>query len=291
MGWLAPFRYLAPPGVDPAGLHSRAGDYIPAEAAALVDRPAITGDVIQHYLRYVSGKRAIAFCASVAHSQHVAAQFQAAGIPARHVDGTTPADERRQAMADFRSGKLNFLTNVNLFLEGVDVPALEAVHLLSPTRSLAKYLQAVGRALRPAEGKTAIILDHVSAVQMHGLPDEPRQWTLLGRDRRKAAANDNEVPPAIRTCENCYAAFKPAPTCPYCGTISKPSPREIQQIEGELAELKRAELETVRLQARKQQGQARTVEDLVAIAKARGYKNPAFWAMQVMRGRGIRAIM
>jgi hypothetical protein len=70
------------------------------------------------------------------------------------------------------------LTNCNLFVEGVDVPALETCVLLRPTKSLSLYLQAVGRALRPAEGKTALILDHVGACAMHGMPDEEHVWTF-----------------------------------------------------------------------------------------------------------------
>jgi superfamily II DNA or RNA helicase len=89
------------------------------------------------------------FCAGVEHSKHVADDFNAAGIPAKNVDGATSADERRQAMEDFRAGRVLVLTNCSLFVEGVDVPALETCILLRPTRSLSLYLQAVGRALRP----------------------------------------------------------------------------------------------------------------------------------------------
>ena len=154
-GWLSDFRMFAPPGVDPSGLRVRAGDYVAAEAAALVDKPGITGDAIEHYRRLSGGRRAVVFCAGVEHSRNVADGFNVAGVPAKHVDGTTPADERRRAMEDFRAGRVLVLTNCNLFTEGVDVPALETAILLRPTRSLSLYLQAVGRALRPAPGKTA----------------------------------------------------------------------------------------------------------------------------------------
>jgi len=284
-GWLAPYRYYAPPGVDPTGLHVRAGDYIPAEAAALMDKPRITGDAISHYQRIAAGKRAIVFCASIQHSQNVAEQFAAAGIPARHVDGTTPTDERRAAMEDFRAGRILALTNVGIFTEGVDVPGMEACILLRPTRSLALYLQMVGRVLRPAEGKTALIIDHVNAVQMHGLPDAPREWTLYGQAKRTRAANDNDPVPVIRVCEMCYAANPAVDICLYCGAALKKSQREIKQIEGELAEVTQLEAERARKDARREQGQAKSVEELIAIGRSRGYKNPWYWANKVAAGR------
>lgn len=279
-GWLSDFRFFAPPGVDPTGLHTRAGDYIPAESALLVDKPAITGDVISHYNRLSAGKRAIVFCVSVQHSKNVAEGFEAAGIPARHVDGSTPPDERRKAMEDFRAGRVLVLTNCSLFIEGVDVPALETAILLRPTKSLALYLQMVGRALRPAEGKTALILDHVGAVQMHGFPDYPHKWTLAGREKRSRAANDNV--PAIRVCEKCYAAYMPAQCCPYCGAATKLSPREIEQREGELTEIVR--LEAIR-ESKREQGQARTLESLIHLGRQRGYRNPVYWARKVYSSR------
>jgi superfamily II DNA or RNA helicase len=282
-GWLAPFRMYAPPGIDPSGLHTRAGDYITSEAEALVDKPHITGDVIEHYRRLSLRKRAIVFCVSVKHSENVAAKFNAAGIPARHVDGTTPAEVRRQAMADFRAGRVMVLCNCSLFLEGVDVPALETCILLRPTRSLALYLQAVGRALRPAPGKTALILDHVGAVQMHGMPDDHRIWTLAGITKRQRGDNDNEPGFSIRICEKCYAAFRPAPVCPYCGATAKPSKREIKIREGELAEISRLEAEQARKTTRKQQGMARTLQELQEIGRQKGYA-PG-WAYKVYSSR------
>jgi len=46
-----------------------------------------------------------------------------------------------------------------------------------------------------------------------------------------------------------------------------------------------ARVEQEKKKARQEQGRAGSFEELIAIGKARGYKNPAFWAAQVMRGR------
>lgn len=84
-------------------------------------------------------------------------------------------------------------------------------------------------------------------------------------------------------------AFKTAPVCPFCGAEYPLHPREIQAREE--IELKRitaeemARIEAEKKRARAEQGRAQTFEELVALAKKRGYKNPAYYATQVMRGR------
>jgi len=68
-----------------------------------------------------------------------------AGIVARHVDGETEPLVRDQAIAAFRRGEVKVISNVDLFGEGLDVPAVEAGFLMRPTQSLAMYLQQCGR--------------------------------------------------------------------------------------------------------------------------------------------------
>ena len=46
-----------------------------------------------------AGVRTVAFAVSVAHSRHIAERFVAAGVPAEHLDGTTPSDERDAILA------------------------------------------------------------------------------------------------------------------------------------------------------------------------------------------------
>lgn len=177
-GYLSDYKMFAPSRVDTKGLRVRMGDYVTSDMEELVDKPTITGDAVHHYKKLCPGARALAFCISVKHSKHVCSEFNKAGIRAEHVDGTTNKQQRKESMDRFKSGETRVLTSVELFGEGVDVPAMEAAILLRPTKSLCLYLQQVGRALRPYEGKTAIILDHVGNHERHGLPDDDREWSL-----------------------------------------------------------------------------------------------------------------
>jgi len=278
-GYLSPARIYAPPVVaDLQGIRSRGGDYANDQAAAAMDRPTVTGDAISHYQRLAAGQQAIAFCCNVNHAVSVCDAFKTAGISAELLLGNTP--DREQVVADFAAHRIRVLVTVDVVSEGFDVPAASCAILLRPTQSLGLYLQQVGRVLRPAPGKEhAVILDHVGNVNRHGFPDDPRDWSLDDRMRRSKGT----PAPSVRTCPECFAAFKPAPICPVCGAQCVPiKSRVIRELAGELQEMKR------RTQQRQQQGQARTLKELIHLGQARGMKNPVGWAKHVYFARGQR---
>jgi superfamily II DNA or RNA helicase len=248
-----------------------------------MDRPTVTGDAIAHYLRICPGKRAIAFCCSTKHAESVAAAFTESGITAATLLGTTSTQHRDALLRQFVAGTLQLLVTVDVVSEGFDCPDAEAAILLRPTASLGLYLQQVGRVLRPAPGKAhAVILDHVGNVHRHGFPDDPRDWSL--DDRLKRSRTAGAAAPTVRTCQVCFAAFPPQPACPCCGTPVPIQPaRQLRQVAGELKELHR---EAVR-QRTQERRRARTLPELMAIARQRGY-SPA-WAWKVHNARNRSA--
>lgn len=279
-GYLAPFKYYAPPQVaDLDGLHINRGDFEQKEIAARMDRPQIIGDAIAHYQKLAPGKRAIVYCASREHSRNTAAAFAAVGIPAQHIDGETHPGVRRQAIQDFKEGRLQIISNVDLIGEGLDVPGMEAVILLRPIASLTLFIQQSMRPMRPDKNnpfKTAIILDHVGNAFRHGLPDEDREWSLEGIKRRQRGAGTVSV----RQCLKCYAAHTPAPKCPYCGYEYPPEVRVVKQTAGELRELTEVERKNNRMEV----GRARTIDELKRIAAERGYAPGWVWYQAKLKG-------
>jgi len=289
--FLSPYRIFAPPMVlDLKGVRSRAGDFAKDDLAAAVDKPAITGDAVEHYQRLASGKRAIAFCVSVGHAEHVAEEFRNAGVPAEQLDGTMDPGERERVIKRFEVGETLVLTSCDIVSEGFDLPAIEVAILLRPTKSLALYLQQVGRALRIFPGKVeALIIDHVGNVGRwdggefvlnHGLPDQDREWTLEGRKKRRGAA-DEEPEVDISTCPKCRCIQPPTKKCK--GTLPDGSPcdhvfaaagagnaRQIEQQAGELVEVQADQLEIMRQQQRRQQGKAKTMAELKALGMGTG---------------------
>lgn len=68
------------------------------------------------------------------------------------VNKGTPDKRREEILADFESGKIQFLTNVGIVGEGVDIPGVEVVACAAPTLSRSRYAQQIGRGTRPLPG-------------------------------------------------------------------------------------------------------------------------------------------
>ena len=280
-GYLSPYRLFAPPMPD-VTFHKRMGDFVKSEIVEAMNKPKITGSAILEYKKRAAGKRAVVFCASIEHSKQVVSDFLSQGIPAEHVDGETDQSERDRAIDRFRRGETLILSNVELFGEGFDLPAIEVAILLRPTASLGLYLQQVGRALRPHPGKTeALILDHAGNCARHGLPDENRQWSLQGRDITNRGPNEQTT--SIKICPVCFGAqVSGPPKCIHCGHTFEIQAREIEQVDGDLQEIDVSRLKSAR---RAEQGRAKDLADLIAVGRARGYKRPELWARHVYMGR------
>ena len=285
---LAPYEYYAPTAVETDGLRVQMGDYVIKDLEQLMSDRAIYSDVLKSWEKLAQGQKTIAYCVSVKHAKETAEMFSNAGYPAVEIDGSTPPKIRSRIMQDFRDGKIMVLCNVGIISEGVSIDDVSCCLLLRPTESHALYWQQAMRCMRYQEGKTATIIDCVGNYTRNPLPDADVQWSLTASVRKKPKINP-EGDFYIRTCEKCYKVFKTAPVCPYCGAEYPLTPREIKAHKDiELAritaeEAVKAELE--RKKARMEQGRAQSFEELLAIGRAKGYKNPAFWAQQVMRGR------
>lgn len=117
---------------------------------------------VAHKVADVHAMRALGFCVDVAHADFMAAQFNAANIPAAAVNGQTPRAERAATLAALRSGAINALFSVDLFNEGVDLPDVDTLLFLRPTESATLFMQQLGRGLRNAAGKPCLtVLDFI----------------------------------------------------------------------------------------------------------------------------------
>ena len=117
--------------------------------------------------------RAIAFTNTIAASKRLAghwdaivghaierlppeARSQTFRCSTEHVDGQHHALERKARIEWLKGGAdgtCRILSNARCLSEGIDVPALDAVLFMSPKSSHVDIVQAVGRAMRKAEGK------------------------------------------------------------------------------------------------------------------------------------------
>ena len=285
---LAPYKYYAPTLVDTSGMRTIAGDYVVSDLERLMNERVIYGNVIDSYRKFAPGERTIAYCVSVEHARATAEAFNSVGIQAQALHSGTPLERRRRYMEDFRNGRITILCNVGIIAEGISIDEVTCCLLLRPTESVALGIQQMMRCMRYLPGKTAKIIDAVGNYTRVGLPDDPRVWSLSEPipKRRLTDENGNFY---IRSCPECFMTFQTAPKCPFCGTEYPLHPREIQAHQDiELQRITAEEAERVaeaKKKSRIEQGRANSFEELVRLGKQRGYKNPAFWAAQVMRGR------
>jgi len=203
---VAPDCYGAPSGgPDLSRVKKQRGDYHEGQLQAAMDTKELTGELLTNWQRLAGGCKTIVFATGIEHSQHIVGQFQAAGVNAAHLDGATPMAQRQQIIRDWRTGSLQVVSNVMVLTEGFDYPELECCVLARPTQSVAIYLQAVGRVMRPASGKDkALVLDHAGCFNAHGLPFEHREWTLEGEAERRK--RDQALPTLCRVCQLAHHA-------------------------------------------------------------------------------------
>lgn len=287
-GYLCDYELFAPPAaLDLSGVKKSMGDYDRGQLAEAMDKSTITGDAVMHYKTFAMGKRCVVMEINLDRAERTMKAYQAAGIPAEMIEGTMTDAERESTLERFAAGKTLVLVNVQLMIEGVDIPAIEAIQWLRPTQSLIIWMQGNGRGLRPAPGKDKLIIfDHVGNVHKHGLPDDQRVWSLEGRKARKKS-DDEEPDVYIQQCIKCDNVFRPGPDkCPHCGAdVPKKKQAEIKVVDGALEKI---DLEAERTIRRKEQGTARLLKELVTLGIRRGIKRPAEWAANVHAGRAGR---
>lgn len=285
-GYLADYVAYAPSSPDLTGLHTRMGDYVQNEVDEVMDKAVIIGDMVRDYRQYADGLRAVYFCTSIKHSEHVAASFNAAGIPAMHLDGGHQTWERREAARRMADGEVQVFTNVDLFGEGYDLSAqaerdvpIQCVGMARPTKSLGMFMQQAGRMLRPWGGKS-VLLDHAGNMmaQGHGLPDDDREWSLAGVDKRQAE---------VVQCSGCGATV-PAVTivCRHCGVKlrdakKRKAPIGARQVEMKDGDLHEVDRDAMRKSKKLEEWQASSLAELIDIGKQRGYDFPEQWAARL----------
>lgn len=290
-GHLSKYRAFSPAGLDLTGVHTRNGEYVTSEIDDLMSGKAVLANAVDHWRKIAAGKRTIAFAPSIARSEQLAAEFQANGIVAVSLDANTAQADRRAAFIGFADRQIDVIVNCSLFCEGFDLAAqvdrdvtIEAVLQYSPTKSLARHLQQMGRGLRK-KPEPAILLDLVGNIGRLGLPDEEREWSLEGRKK-----SGKEM--SLVICRQCFFAHEPAPRCPDCGHVEPKEDRGgttggrvLDEVDGALEEI---DLEAVRRDRKREQQKARSLDELIELATARGYKSPQKWAAHIFTARAAK---
>jgi DNA repair protein RadD len=242
LGYLVPLKIFAPPPPNLRGVEvASTGDYVISQLSDRMDTDKLVGDVVEHWLRHSQRRRTIVFAVDIKHSVHIVEELRKSEVRAEHLDGTTPQEERDAILGRLASGETEVVSNCMVLTEGFDLPDIGCIVLARPTRSLGLFRQMVGRGLRPAEGKSdVVILDHSGGVHRHGRPDDPIVWTL-DTDRRAANPTHDarlaEHREPFVECTACGHLRMRGMACDNCGWEPKPYGRGIDYIDQDLVEL------------------------------------------------------
>lgn len=222
-------RTFALPAPDLRGVRTVAGDYSESGLANAMDTKRIGTALVETYQRHAAGRSAIAFATNVLHAEHIAQQFNAAGIPSACVHGGTPADERADILARLASGALLLVSNCGVLTEGFDCPRVSCVILARPTKSRGLWRQMVGRGLRPdlPTGKMDCqVHDHAGCRSTHGDITDDEDVDLADGVSVRA-----KVGMGTKTCMQCYAIMpSTAQVCDECNApFPAPPPPELPE--------------------------------------------------------------
>ncbi|MDT6951860.1 DEAD/DEAH box helicase [Companilactobacillus alimentarius] len=293
-GFLAPVDYYAPVQLDISQLKIKRNGEFDEKSIEEAFKPKVYGNAVNTFKKLGGNKQAIAYTYNVASAERLASELNGNGITARAVSGKTPKDERDSIINDYRNGKIQVVTNAELFTEGLDLPNVDVVIMLRPTQSLSLYLQFAMRCMNPRKGKTAIIIDHVGNVNRFGLPTEPHHWKLEGNKKEKSNHSRDEIK-SVTTCPKCFAAFyRKGDNCPFCGA-DLVEEKELEVVED--AELEKVKEERLRKAhmimngglaakvADKTPNQLKNMAEIKAFAEFKNYKKG--WIYYYGKKRGF----
>lgn len=118
------------------------------------------GNALQQWRQH-GGERTLGFCCSQAHADYMAQFFRQQGVRAVAVHSGLTSAPRTNSLRDLEVGRLQVLFCVDMFNEGVDVPAIDTVLMLRPTESRIVWLQQFGRGLRRVADKVLRVIDYI----------------------------------------------------------------------------------------------------------------------------------
>ena len=162
------------------------GDYQVKEMDAVLNKRPSIERLYNCVMEFARNRKGFVYAINIDHARSIAEYYQEQGVNAVAIDSHTPVKERERIISSFRSGELQVLVNVDIFSEGFDCPDVEFIQLARPTLSLAKYLQMVGRGLRPSKGKkNCMMIDNVGLYRVFGLPSQIWDWKSAFEGRMK----------------------------------------------------------------------------------------------------------
>ena len=109
-------------------------------------------------------RKCVGFCANIDHAKYMCEEFNKRRIKSTYLTGENSADEREASIKKLESDEddLEVIFTVDIFNEGIDIPAINLILMLRPTDSPIVFIQQLGRGLRKHLDKSFLtVLDFI----------------------------------------------------------------------------------------------------------------------------------
>lgn len=164
-----------------SGVRKTMSDFDMTAVEAIMDKEVINDRIIAEWSNreaphYAGNRQTVAFCSTVAHAEHVAKAFRAAGVNSACIEGNMSKADRRNILAAYDRGEIQVITNVAVLTEGWDHQPTSCVILLRPSSYKSTMEQMIGRGLRKVEAERypgvvkddCIVMDFGTSILTHG---------------------------------------------------------------------------------------------------------------------------
>lgn len=268
-GYLSEYEAYGPQEPDLEGVKTVGDDFNKKQLAERTDTKKIIGNIVEHFFKFAKDRRTVAMGVNTAHAEHIADEFNKAGIKADFIHCYLPKEEVKEKLDKFRAGDTQLLASVDMISRGFDMPEADCLIVARPTKSLNYHLQALGRVLRIAEGKqNALILDHAGNIRRLGLPDDTFEMKLDDGNKKNASNNPRMKEKIAKPCEKCFF-LKTSHKCPKCGF--EPEIKRSSGVKTENGSL--VQIQQARLRQAAPQDKEKIYAKLLAGSRAFGWKD------------------
>lgn len=140
------------------------------------------------YYGYCGTKaKGLVFCSRQDEARELARLFSQKGHPAVALTNEDNEKRRNEVVASLVKGEIEYIVAVDLFNEGIDIPALNQIVMLRNTQSSIVFIQQLGRGLRKYPGKDfTVVLDFIGNYKNnYMIPLALNQDTSRSKDQAK----------------------------------------------------------------------------------------------------------
>jgi DNA repair protein RadD len=193
------------------GLAMRGGDFAVKGMSKRFDRETVTNLAVKELVKFGEKyKKWLIFAIDIKHAEHITEALNSHGIKAACVHSRMEQD-RDEVIRDFKRDRYRAVVNVDILTTGFDVPSIDLIGMLRPTKSPVLHVQSLGRGLRVSPGK-----DHCLVLDFAG--NTQRLGPINDVTVKKKEKGNGDGQPMAKECPDCKVLHHiSVRVCDVCG--------------------------------------------------------------------------